>query len=240
MIKKRRGDIALKDKVRQKIAAVLITALLAGQSSPVLPAWAASDGGGSGDIVLADHNGAAPIILDAGSEVLDGLKLNAEAFANDINLVTGQTPSIHLVSVSGGETQNNTAGNSGTPINYALTSAGAVVTEAGIHEDGIKKKSAVNDGKLAYGEGYWRGLNNGTAELTITLGKTVTVSEIDIIGRTEDGTAAEKQLSPSGQTAALPYLTRMQTAASRPYRRWISLVRGLRKPHGRRGTRLRW
>lgn len=53
---------------------------------------------GGGAICLANQSGAAPVILDSGSEDYDGLKLNSQAYAGDIELVTGKKPDIFEVS----------------------------------------------------------------------------------------------------------------------------------------------
>ena len=47
-----------------------------------------------GEFVIADSTGAADIYIDAAGEDYDGISLIAEALANDINLVSGQTPDI--------------------------------------------------------------------------------------------------------------------------------------------------
>lgn len=164
--------------------------MLAGQCSLAMTAAAAPRAGG--EIVLADSGAAAPVIIDADSEAFDGIKLNAEAFSGDIELLTGKKPTLHLYRAG------NDSGDTSVKLrNYALSSAGGTITDTGIHEDGIKKKAAVNDGQLDYSSGYWRGLNNGTASLTVELNKAVSVQKIDVIGRTDDGTAAKEDSTSS-------------------------------------------
>lgn len=51
-------------------------------------------------ICLADSTSAAPIIIDGSSSELDGIVLNAEAFAGDIDLLTGSEPQIYKANVS--------------------------------------------------------------------------------------------------------------------------------------------
>lgn len=57
-----------------------------GDDTPVEPV--------TGDIVIADENGAADIYIDAEGEDYDGISLIAEAFAGDVELVTGKKPAV--------------------------------------------------------------------------------------------------------------------------------------------------
>lgn len=184
----------MKNNFRQKTAGLLLATMLAGQCSPAMVSMAAPPTGRSGDVVLVDSNLTAPIIVDGNSADLDGIQLNAEAFAGDIELVTGQKPQIYTAKVAGNE-DSGAEGNQGSAqtANFALASNGAVLTAAGIHEDGIKKLSAVNDGDLAYTNDYWRGLNNGTASLTVEFTKKIHITQIGVIGRTDDGSAAAEE-----------------------------------------------
>lgn len=49
---------------------------------------------GYGDFVIADRSGAAEVYIDANGADYDGISMIAEAFANDISLVSGQAPAI--------------------------------------------------------------------------------------------------------------------------------------------------
>lgn len=63
-------------------------------ASPVPTASAPVGTPAAGDFVIADVNGVTDIYIDSAGADYDGISLVAEAFANDVTLVSGQTPDI--------------------------------------------------------------------------------------------------------------------------------------------------
>lgn len=89
----------MKSMLKRKTAAVLVAALLSGQCMPAMVSMAAPSSGE--DVVLLVNNSiAAPVLIDKASGDLAGITLNSEAFAGDIELVTGSKPQVCTVEVS--------------------------------------------------------------------------------------------------------------------------------------------